>query len=213
MSARETWPGRRSVSLVLAIFGGVALAHAGWIPAKAWLAQRLIENAWARHVATKPARTSLPRPWPWADTRPIARLQHEGSNAPPLYVLADASGESLAFGPGHVGSTAPPGSGGHVVLAGHRDTHFAFLRTLVPGDRLILETATRRRHYVVEGGRVVHESRTDLLDASGHAELTLITCYPFDAIVPGGPLRYAVHARGVEPEASGEAATALASAP
>jgi sortase A len=24
--------------------------------------------------------------------------------------------------------------------------------------------------------------------------LTLVTCYPFDAIVPGGPLRYAVTA-------------------
>ena len=24
--------------------------------------------------------------------------------------------------------------------------------------------------------------------------LTLVTCYPFDAVVPGGPLRYLVHA-------------------
>jgi sortase A len=28
--------------------------------------------------------------------------------------------------------------------------------------------------------------------------LILVTCYPFDAIVPGGPLRYVVYARKVE---------------
>ncbi len=27
--------------------------------------------------------------------------------------------------------------------------------------------------------------------------LTLVTCYPFDAIVPGGPLRYLVFAEAV----------------
>jgi len=198
---------------VLAIFGAVVVAHAAWIPAKGWLAQRMIAKAWARQVAAEPLGSAPARPWPWADTWPVARLLHEERQGSPLYVLADASGESLAFGPGHVRSTAPPGSDGHVVLAGHRDTHFAFLRTLTPGDRLILETASRRRHYVVEAGRVVHESRTDLLDATGHAELTLITCYPFDAIVPGGPLRYAVHARGVEPEEGAAASPALASTP
>jgi len=29
------------------------------------------------------------------------------------------------------------------------------------------------------------------------AMLTLITCYPFDAVVPGGPLRYVVRADGL----------------
>jgi sortase A len=28
--------------------------------------------------------------------------------------------------------------------------------------------------------------------------LTLITCYPFDAIAPGGPLRYVVRARALK---------------
>jgi sortase (surface protein transpeptidase) len=29
---------------------------------------------------------------------------------------------------------------------------------------------------------------------TGRKSLTLITCWPFDAIVPGGPLRYVVRA-------------------
>jgi sortase A len=35
-----------------------------------------------------------------------------------------------------------------------------------------------------------------LLDTDG-AMLTLVTCYPFDAVDPGGPLRYVVTARRV----------------
>ena len=81
------------------------------------------------------------------------------------------------------------------MLAGHRDTHFAFLQDLMPGDRLVIETGSQRRSYTVETTRVIHESRTDILEDAGYAELTLLTCYPFDAILPGGPLRYAVHAR------------------
>jgi sortase A len=30
--------------------------------------------------------------------------------------------------------------------------------------------------------------------------MTLVTCYPFDAIDPGGPLRYAVTAEALETE-------------
>ena len=84
------------------------------------------------------------------------------------------------------------------MIAGHRDTHFAALRALERGDRLRLEAADgTARDYAVVGTRVVHESRTDLLERTGHAELTLITCFPFEAVVPGGPERYVVHARAV----------------
>jgi sortase A len=165
-----------------------------WIPAKAWLAQQLIARAWQQHRASNDPLALPPRPWPWADTWPVAELAVEGRLVPALFVLADSSGESLAFGPGHVASTAKPGSEGHVVIAGHRDTHFAFLDVLRPGDRLVLTTQWKRRTYIVETTRVIHESRTDLLEQTGHAELTLLTCYPFDAILPGGSLRYAVHA-------------------
>jgi sortase A len=33
-----------------------------------------------------------------------------------------------------------------------------------------------------------------MVEASDAPMLTLVTCYPFDAIVPGGPLRYVVTA-------------------
>ena len=183
----------RSISVAtLSLVGSVCIAQGGWIHMKAALAQVLLEQAWARTVAGEAAV----KPWPWADTWPVGRL-----GAPALgedvIVLSGASGRTLAFGPAHIGSTASPGRDGNVGLAGHRDTHFAFLRNLEPGHELWLDSPEGRRHYRVETARVVHERDTDVLLPKGGAELTLVTCFPFDAVVPGGPLRYVVRARGI----------------
>jgi sortase A len=43
----------------------------------------------------------------------------------------------------------------------------------------------------------VDKSETRVMDPADAAELTLITCYPFDAIAPGTPLRYVVIAERV----------------
>lgn len=172
-----------------ALLGLCLIANGLWIPAKAELAQRLIAKAWDRAQAGE----AKARPWPWADTWPVARLLVPKIEKE-LYVLAGASGSSLAFGPAHVSASANPGQAGNVAIAGHRDTHFAFLRDLEVGDELILETRSGSDHYRVEGSDIVHESRTDLLLPVGRPELTLMTCYPFDSLIPGGPLRYVVFA-------------------
>lgn len=177
------------VALLIALSGLVLIANGLWIPAKAELAQFLIKKAWVRVLAGE----LRVRPWPWADTWPVARLVMPGIGLD-LYVLAGSSGQSLAFGPAHVSASAKPGAPDNIVLAGHRDTHFSFLRDLEVGDELILESPDRSDHYRVDGMEIVHETRTDLLLPSGHSELTLITCFPFDSVVPGGPLRYVIFA-------------------
>jgi sortase A len=178
-----------SVVFLMALSGLALVANGLWIPAKAELAQFLIEKAWVRVLAGD----LRARPWPWADTWPVARLVVPGIGVD-LYVLAGVSGQSLAFGPSHVSASAKPGAPDNIVLAGHRDTHFSFLRDLEAGDELILESPGRSHRYHVDGMEIVHESRTDLLLPSGHSELTLITCFPFDSVVPGGPLRYVIFA-------------------
>ena len=177
--------------LALSLAGAACLGSGLWIHAKAALAQVLLERAWARSLAGE----ERARPWPWADTWPVARLVAPRLDRSML-VLAGASGRTLAFGPAHVEPSAPPGAADNVALAGHRDTHFAFLRDLAPGDELWLESRESRRRYRVEEAGVFHESQTGLLERSGRAELTLITCFPFDALLPGGPLRYVVRAAG-----------------
>jgi sortase A len=164
--------------------------RAAWSSAKARLAQALLGQAWRATLAG----VRDVRPWPWADTSPVARLLAP-AQAIDLLVLAGASGRTLAFGPGHLSGTPLPGEAGNSVVSGHRDTHFAFLQRLREGDVLVVERrdGTRRRYTVAER-RVVDRSETWVVGDSGDTRLTLVTCYPFDAIRPGGPLRFVVTA-------------------
>ncbi len=174
--------------LVLLGLGAWQLASAGWIHAKALLAQHLIASSWTQARGGGPAR----RPWPWADMRPVARLTLASRNVD-LYVLDNASPRALAFGPAHVGGTASPGGSGNTVLVAHRDTHFAFLERVELGDELEMETAFgRRARYRVSEVTIVDQGESRVLDEAGEALLTLVTCYPFDAVRPGTRLRYVV---------------------
>ncbi len=47
-------------------------------------------------------------------------------------------------------------------------------------------------HYVVTGIEVVRNKDVRVLLDTGDDRLTLVTCYPFDSVLPGGPLRYVV---------------------
>lgn len=175
------------ILLVLGGMGAWWVGSALYIHAKAWLAQQLIAAAWDRTLAG----TERVRPWPWADTWPITRLRSPTA-AVDLYILADAAGRSLAFGPGHVSGTSPLGTFGNAMIAGHRDTHFKFLRDLHAGAELLVQTAdgAEYRYEVTES--LIFDVRTERLHiAPTHPTLTLLTCYPFDAIRAGGPLRYA----------------------
>lgn len=185
---------RRAHGLVLAallLLAGWQLAGAGWIHVKALLAQHLLARAWLQSGATGVSQ----KPWPWADTWPVARLRVADLNVE-QYVLAGTSGQALAFGPGmHEAFTG--NTGNWTVLAGHRDTHFAFLRALESDMPLSLELAGGElRQYRVQSMRVVDsrlESLAPPLVASPH--LLLVTCYPFTAVEANGPLRYVVVAR------------------
>ena len=167
------------------------LGQGTYIPAKAWLAQELMQHAWLR------ARRNVerPAPWPWADTWPVARLTTSSRDVD-LIVLEGGSGRTLAFGPGHLSASAMPGETGNAIIAGHRDTHFRFLRDVEIGDLIGLESARGQRHvYQVIGADIVDSRRGSLLLDTDTAMLTLVTCYPFEAAEAGGPLRYVVTAK------------------
>ncbi len=179
---------RLALALACATLAVICLVDAGWIHAKAAVAQVLLERSWQRSDGDGQA----PPPWPWADTRPVARL-----HAPPLrhsqIVLAGDSGRVLAFGPGWAPASAAPDGRGTIVISGHRDTHFAWLRHLETGDRVQLETRDGRRDYIVTTQRIADAERERIaLDDDGDT-LLLVTCWPFDAVA-GGPLRYVVRA-------------------
>lgn len=109
--------------------------------------------------------------------------------------LPAASGRALAFGPGHVSGTPLPGGDGTAIVSGHRDTHFRFLERVRPGDAIVVETPGRPPRRLTVADTAVVDARTAVIrSAPDAAALVLVTCYPFDAVRPGGPLRYVVTA-------------------
>ena len=184
---------RTVVVACLLCLGFWQLGQGAYIPAKAWLAQELMVRAWMRTQDDDDRQV----PWPWADTWPVARLSAKSGEVE-LIVLAGGSGRTLAFGPGHLSASAMPGDTGNSVIAGHRDTHFSFLRDIEMGESLLIERINGRRHlYKVIGIDVVDSRRGSLVLDTDAPILSLVTCYPFDADEAGGPMRYVVTAKKI----------------
>ena len=180
----------RAIPVLVVILGLIQGAQGGWIYAKAWLAEAMVEEAWTR---TLDGETRV-RPWPWADTWPVARLSFPGRGSE-MVVLEGASGRVLAFAPGHLQGTVPPGEEGTCVMAGHRDTHFAVLEHLQPGDPIDVDgTHGSRKTYRVREQAVLDKNDVEALMLNGGSQLILITCWPFDAVIPGGSQRFVVWA-------------------
>jgi sortase A len=174
------------------MIGVACLGHSSWIYAKAFLAQRLIGSAWDRVQAGDPDA----KPWWWADTHPVAKLTIGAGHE--LMVLEGSSGRNLAFGPTHDPASVLPGERGNSVIEGHRDTHFSALRELRLGDRVRVDLpGGRGAAFVVTNLRVADSRRSRIALDSETPRLTLVTCYPFNAIEPGGPLRYVITADAV----------------
>lgn len=189
-------PGRLLLSALL-----IGLLFWQWgqalgIEGKAQLAQLLIERAWQQKLDAPDVPA---KPWPWADTEPAGRLQwldSKGRVQKDLYVLDGGHGEALAFGPGLL-----EGNGQFTrarVVGGHRDTHFAFLRDLTDGDRLRWQGVDGYWRTYVISKRSIADARNNHLWVDPDADaLWLVTCYPFNSLQSGGPLRYVIRADGL----------------
>jgi sortase A len=184
---------RKALGVVIVLLVGVGTWQLGcgvWIHVKARLAQHLLQRAWARTLTGE----RDVKPWAWADTWPVARLTAPAHGVD-LIVLADASGRTLAFGPGQAAGSAIPGTAGTAIVTGHRDTHFAFLAHVRAGDALVLEVPGRPPAVFRVRETTVVDARTAVVASDDAVSaLVLLTCYPFDAVTAGGPLRYVVTA-------------------
>jgi sortase A len=187
------WPTPRylaALMVCLLAFGLWQVGEGSWIYAKARLAQLLLQRAWSRTLTGEIDA----KPWPWADTWPITRLIVPSQNIDQI-VLEGAYGRTLAFGPGHLEASARPGQEGATVLTGHRDTHFQFLKRLRRGDVIALQSRSGQWiRFSVRERQIVDSRVASIHTDIGDTRLVLVTCYPFDAITPGGPLRFVVTA-------------------
>ena len=70
------------------------------------------------------------------------------------------------------------------------------MQWLKPNEVIELEMTTgHRRRYRVEETRIADSRNAWIGSTQDQAQLMMVTCYPFDAVQPGGPLRYVVTAR------------------
>ena len=177
--------------LVLSIVGLIGLAtftYGAYIPIKAELAQYLIHGAWVESIATG----EDVKPWGWADMHPVLRLQSERHDQD-LIVLSGDTGNVLAFGPGLSSDTPYLNESSSLLISAHRDTHFAFLQRTGIGDEFIVTSVDNTsRTYKVGNIEIIDTTKQDITINSDQSEIKLITCYPFNAMVAGGSLRYVV---------------------
>lgn len=189
----------RILVLAMVIAGGWQLGSGGWIWAKALLAQQLLEQSWSKmQRSQQQGNAEIIKPWPWADTHATARLEVP-ELAVSMIVLQGDSGRTLAFGPGHSSDSAAPGEPGTTVISGHRDTHFSFLNKLKMNTEVQLNTLNEQLIYRVKETRIIDSRQGGIITPEDKQGLLLVTCYPFDSIEPGGPLRYLVWAEA-EPQ-------------
>ena len=180
--------------LALALVGLILFGDGAYIHAKAWLAQVLLERAFDTSLATG----EVIKPWSWADTWPVARIEVKRIGASAI-VLQGVSGQALAFGPGHIPQTADAGERGVAVYAAHRDTHFRFLRNVSVGDVIeITRRDGKHFRYRADYSTVVRSDAPGIDPSAQGRELVLTTCWPFDAVT-SGPERYVLHATLIEP--------------
>lgn len=90
--------------------------------------------------------------------------------------------EQLKKGIGQYVNSGRPGESGNLVLSGHNDIYgepFRYLDRLKPGDEVIVSTEQQAYTYVIEEVRVVEPTDVWVMGPTDHAQLTLISCYPY----------------------------------
>ncbi len=178
--------GARWSALLLITLALLLCVQSFWLSGKAMLAQHLLNSAWRNTLAiNEPVK-----PWPWSDTFPVAKLFIPSLDRSYI-VLSDASGESMAFGPGLVSGNINHAATEVVAIGGHRDTHLAMLEQLPIGSEIHLQTHTGQwQWYLLTELTIVDSRHHTVAINTANPGLVLITCYPFNAAQTGGPLRY-----------------------
>ncbi len=170
-----------TIAALLALGGVILIGEGFYIKAKAGLAQVLLERAWERTLEGD----EEVKPWAWADTWPVARIEVPRLKASAI-VLNGVSGQAMAFGPGLMIAGPQLGDPGLAVISAHRDTHFRFLRDIEIGDQVTITTVDGTAHvFEITETRIVEAAESGLRFAQDEALVALVTCWPFDALQQG----------------------------
>ena len=177
------------LALVLLIVGGYFGFQVFKIELKARVAQVLLKHAWNKTIKTGEDQ----RPWKSFDGTPILRLMIPTYEVDQI-ILRGTSGQSLAFAPAFHKESQLPGNGGTTVLSSHRDSHGIYIKKLQIGDIIKLQDRYKQWYtYKIDNFSIIDVNNSNLT-LNTEDNLLIITCYPFNALRSGTPLRYVVSA-------------------
>lgn len=90
--------------------------------------------------------------------------------------------KNIQYALGHFEDTALPGDNGNFAVAGHRSytfgEYFSRLDELTAGDAINVIYGSTIYTYTVDETMVVEPDRTEVLDPTANATITLVTCTP-----------------------------------
>ena len=185
---------KRMVFAFGVLFGAALMMQGGYMQAKAWFAQYLIADAWQ---ATLSGQRNV-KPWFYADTYPVAKLRVPALDVE-RYVLAEANLRTLAFGPAFLAPDLQQSSLQSPLIAGHNDSHFAFLAAVQRGQILQVQQPSGQwwQYKVTDLSVILATDTAFLAQVQPSSTLYLATCYPFNSPVAGTTQRYLVTAQRV----------------
>ncbi|MCO4799914.1 MAG: sortase, partial [Colwelliaceae bacterium] len=163
---------------ILILVGGIFSIHAIWLPTKAWLSQELIlyswhqsvqqqkmhrkKNTYQEKITTQGDRLEYEntkaniKPWPWADTFPIAELSFMRLEKS-IVILNGGDPTTLAFSAGAIAPFNKTNSATPFVVAGHSDSHFSFLENILMKDVISMKDQSGKSQlYQVEAIDIIN---------------------------------------------------------
>ena len=198
----------KKLQIALLVFGAIALGYTGFVLVNAAIYQSITMRQFEeeKNVVRSTADSTVHPPGvirratspgkmlvqPVVEGTPLARLEIHRLHLDAIVVEGD-NNKDLDHAIGHIPATALPGDPGNIGIAGHRDTFFRPLRNIRTGDIITLTTAQGSHRYVVEQADIVSPEDSEVLRATSHPTLTLVTCYPF-TYFGSAPERFIVHA-------------------
>ncbi len=174
---------------VLVLSGSVLIARSGYFYARGVFSQFLLNNAWEESKIKK----EIIKVWDGMDIYPAGKLSIRSINLSNI-ILNNADNESLALGPAQISSSAKPGSGGNIAIAGHRDSFFRNLEFVKRGEIIELESIHSVQYYLITDIQIIDPQDTRWIEDTKSNVITLITCYPFE-YVGSAPQRYVVRGK------------------
>jgi sortase A len=188
---------RTFFSSLLFFLAGAAIGIWVWSYARQAIDQKRDEETFAREEQAVPVRRPAPSAKAAKATKAnnggvVARLSIQKINLRAM-VREGSDDNTLDVALGHIPGTALPGQRGNVGIAGHRDRLFHRLAEVNRDDRIQLQTPAATYTYQVDDMAIVKPEALSVLAAGHGAQLTLVTCYPFNYI-GSAPKRYIVKA-------------------